>query len=203
MGGLVEEAVDRSVRSILLRDSTLTKDVIKNDHRIDDLENLIDQHCVGLLATYQPVAVDLRFLTAALRICTMLERTGDQAVNLAQRAQVLNELEPIGEIPGTFQEMTRVAMEMTRKCLDAFVQGDLLVSYAVCKQDDELDDLNRRLLEEMINWMMGERRLIRRGVEIILAGRHLERIGDQATNISEEVVFMVEGSVIRHQGCEL
>jgi len=199
MGGLVEEAMDRAIKAIADRDSAAAQEVIRNDHRINELENLIDQRCVKLLATQQPVAMDLRFLTAALRIGTTLERTGDQAVNLAERALAMNELLPVDPTPATLLQMAEVAKEMTRKCLDAFVQKDVDLAYEVCCQDDELDNLNQSLLEEMINWMMKEHRLIRRGVEIILAGRHFERIGDQATNVAEAVVFMVEGTEIRHR----
>ena len=200
MGGLVEEAIDNALRSLSMRDSEAARQVIRNDHRVNDLENTVDAHCIRLIATMQPVAVDLRFLTAALRLCTTLERTGDQAVNLADRALILNDMAPMIDVPPVLLEMGEVAKDMTRKCLDAFVRRDTSLAYEVCCRDDELDDLNRKLLEQMINWMMEENRVIRRGVEIILAGRHLERIGDQATNVSEEVVFMVEGTVIRHQG---
>ncbi len=202
MGGLVEEAVENATRAILNRDSALANEVIRNDFRVNELENTIDQRCVRLMATHQPVAVDLRFLTSALRISTILERTADQAVNIAQRALAMNELTAFDEIPPLLLQMSDTAKEMTRKCLDAFVQHDTALAYEVCCQDDELDEMNRTLLEDMIKWMMGEQRVVRRGVELILAGRHLERIGDQATNVAECVVFMVEGTIIRHQGAE-
>jgi len=204
MGGLAEEAVDQASRSLITRTrADLARQVIRNDSRVNDMENGIDEQCIKLLATQQPVAVDLRFLTAALRISAILERTGDEAVNIAERALVIHELNPMDEIPPTLMEMSVLAQEMTRKSLDAFVRKDVSLAYDVCCQDDELDDLNRRLLEEMIRWMMDEHRLIRRGVELILAGRHFERIGDQATNIAEAVVFLVEGLEIRHQGGEI
>ena len=199
MGGLVEEALNQSVQSISDRDDELAKAVIANDTRIDDLENSIDQRCVELLATQQPVAVDLRFLTSALRICSILERIGDQSVNLAERALVLNECPPFDSIPPKLLEMVIVAKEMTRKCLDSFVQRNLDMAADVRAQDDVLDELYRSLLEEMIIWMMKEQRVIRRGVEIILAARHLERVGDQATNVAEAVIFMVKGQNIRHK----
>lgn len=200
MGGLVEEAVNEASRAMVNRDRELAKEIQRRDSRINELENIIDELCIKLIATYQPVAMDLRFLTGALRLCTILERIGDQAVNIADRVLVLTELDPMEEIPQTLIRMGEVGREMTRKCLDAFVTRDIDLAYDVCCQDDEMDDLNRQILEEMINWMMKEQRLIRRGVEIILAGRNLERVGDLATNISEEVVFIVEGDVIRHKG---
>lgn len=204
MSGLVEEALDLATRAITNRDAAVAKEVIRNDFRVNEMENIIEQRCIRLIATHQPVAVDLRFLTSALRICTELERIGDQSVNLAQRSLTLIDLPPMEDmnVPGMLIEMADLAKAMTRQCLDAFVQQDPALAYDVCCQDDELDDLNRNLLEKMITWMMEEQRLIRRGVEIILAGRHYERIGDQATNISEAVVYLVEGTVIRHQGAD-
>ncbi|MGQ9655412.1 MAG: phosphate signaling complex protein PhoU [Thermodesulfobacteriota bacterium] len=198
MAGLVEEAVFEAMRALTNRDVPLARMVIQSDRRVNALENLIEGNCIKLLATQQPVAVDLRFITSAMKISTFLERMGDQAVNLAERAQELSELDPM-EIPSTLQQMAKAAQEMTRKCLDAFVKRDIALAFEVCSQDDELDALNRLLLEEMMGWMMREQRVIQRAVELIIAGRHLERIGDEATNISEEVVFLVEGTVIRHQ----
>ncbi|MEW5722781.1 MAG: phosphate signaling complex protein PhoU [Thermodesulfobacteriota bacterium] len=202
MGGLVEEAVHESTQALARRDLEQARRVLRNDSRINVLENTIDAHCIRMIARHQPVAVDLRFLTAALRICAVLERIGDQAVNVSDRVLALGDMPPMEGMPPTLLEMCELARDMTRKCLDAFVRQDIPLAYQVCCQDDEMDDLNRRILEEMIEWMMKEQRLIRRGVEIILTGRHLERIADLATNVSEEVVFMVEGTVIRHQGLE-
>jgi phosphate transport system protein len=197
MAGLVEEAMDRGTRSVIQRDSELAQEVIRGDRRIDLLENEVFERGVALLATQQPVAVDLRLIAGLQEISSCLERMGDQAVNLAQRAQVLAELDPV-EAPAKLGEMATIAHEMTQSCLQALVRRDIRLANAVCCRDDELDDLNRLLLEEMIQWMMGEKRLIRRGVELILAGRHLERIGDEATNIAEAVVFLTEGRVISH-----
>lgn len=199
MGGLVEEALDTATRALMNRDSELAKEVISKDGRINALENVIDDHCVKLIATQQPVAADLRFLTSGIRLCSILERTGDQAVNIAERVMTMNELSPLDNVPPTLLDMAEMGKSMTSKSLDAFVRRDVNLAYDVCCQDDDLDELNRKLLEEMIGWMMDEQRLLRRGVEIVLAGRHYERVGDQATNVCEEVVFIVEGTVIRHQ----
>lgn len=199
MAGMVEQAISDATRALVRRDSALAREVIQKDKRVNALENQIESNCVRLLATQQPVAVDLRFITSAMKINTFLERMGDQAVNVAERALELTEMDPF-EVPATLQRMALLAQEMTRECLDAFVRKDVSLAYQVCARDDELDAMNRALLEEMIQWMMRENRLVLRGVELIIAGRHLERIGDEATNISEEVVFLVEGMVIRHQG---
>jgi len=199
MAAMVEQAIEDATRALINRDVELARAVIQADKRINALENEIESDCIRLLATQQPVAVDLRFITSAMKINTFLERMGDQAVNVAERAQELMEMEPF-DVPPTLYRMALVAKEMTRQCLDAFVKRDVALAYQVCARDDELDALNRHLLEEMIHWMMRENRVVLRGVELIIAARHLERIGDEATNISEEVVFLVEGLVIRHKG---
>jgi phosphate transport system protein len=198
MGGLVEETIDQSTQALVHRDEALARKIIDGDVRIDALENEIEDRCVTLLATQQPVAVDLRFITTAMRISTYLERMGDRAVNLCVRTMTLASDEPL-TVPPLITEMATVAQSMVKDCLDAFVRGDVKLAYKVLETDDELDSLNRKLLEEMIQHMMNEHRLIRAGVELILAGRHLERIGDEATNVSEEVVYMVEGRTIKHQ----
>ncbi len=199
MAGLVEEAIHDATAALARRDLELARAVVRGDRRIDLTQNSIEERCITLLATQQPVAGDLRFLAAVIKICAYLERMGDQAVNLAQRAMAMDELTEM-EAPGTLLHMADIAREMTRDCLDAFVQESVRLATHVLRRDDDLDALNRSFLEEMIAWMTAERRLIRRGVELILASRHLERIGDEATNIAEEVVFLVEGRIIRHQG---
>ncbi|MFH1138444.1 MAG: phosphate signaling complex protein PhoU [Pseudomonadota bacterium] len=202
MGGLVEEALEDATKALADRDEVLAKSVIQKDRRVNELENYIDAFCIRVIATKQPVAADLRLLTACLRICSSLERSGDQAVNLSQRTLALCELAPMETVLPSLLQMAELGKEMTRKALDAFVRRDVALAREVCCQDDEMDDLNRQVLEEMLGWMMDEKRLVRRGVELILASRHLERVGDQATNMAEEVVFMVEGNIIRHQADE-
>ncbi len=201
MAALVEETIDSATRALVRRDTDTARRIIEGDSRIDGLENLIEERCVTLLATQQPVAVDLRLIATAMRISTYLERIGDRAVNLCYRNLTLAETEPI-RVPDIISEMAALAQRMVKESLDAFVRRNVDLAVKVLKTDDELDDLNRKLLEDMIQFMMGENRLIRRGVELILAGRHLERIGDEATNISEEVVFLVEGRSIKHQDAE-
>ena len=198
MSGLVEDSLDRALMAMSSGDTTLAREVIRNDQRIDDLENQIDHHCISLLATNQPVAMDLRFLTSSLRLCAVLERIGDQSVNLARRALNLDELSSLNDIPPGLADMGKIAREMVSKSLDAFVSQDLTLAREVCKQDDQMDQLNRSMYEELIAAMMGNQSMIRKCVELILAARALERIGDQATNVAEAVVFMVEGTVIRH-----
>lgn len=199
MAGRAEEAVYTATQALVQRDRELAKAVIQGDRRIDLMQNEIEERCISLLATQQPVAVDLRFLSAVIKITTFLERMGDQAVNLAQRVEVLADMSP-SETPPTLLRMGAISREMAKDCLDAFVAEDVAKAEAVLARDDELDHLCRSFLEEMITWMNDERRLIRRGVEYILASRHMERIGDEATNVAEEVVYLVEGRIIRHGG---
>ena len=201
MAGFVEEAIYKAARALTSRDRDLAREVIRSDSKIDALENAIEEKCIRLLATQQPVAGDLRFLSSTMKITTFLERMGDQAVNMAQRAESLYALDPT-DAPPRISEMANIAQSMARNCLDAFVGKDVVLAHEVCDKDDDLDELNTHLLEEMMEWMMEEKRVIQRGVEWIIAGRHLERIGDEATNIAEEVVFLVEGRVIRHPGLE-
>ncbi len=197
MTGLVEEAIHDASQALANCDSNLALEVIVKDRPIDLMQNQIEERCVALLATQQPVAGDLRFLAAVIKICAYLERMGDQAVNIAQRTLALKELLPT-EVPQPLIDMADISQEMTRTCLDALANGDLQLVCKVIARDNDLDAINRQVLEDMVEWMASEQRLVRRGVEFILTARHYERIGDEATNIVEEVVFLVEGRIIRH-----
>lgn len=197
MAGMVERSVHQSCEAISARDSNLARGVIKGDRDIDLMQNQIEMSCLRLMATQQPVATDLRFLAGAIMICLFLERIGDQAVNISQRALALTGL-AASQTPVTLVTMAEIAKAMLDDCLDAIARDDVRLAQSVLQRDDELDELNRRFLEEMVSWMAGEQRLIRRGVEFVLASRHLERIGDLATNIAEQVVYLVEGRFIRH-----
>ncbi len=197
MAGLVEESIYLACEVLGSHRAERIQAIIEGDRRIDLMENQVDEDILTILATQQPVAGDLRLLAAFLKIASNLERIGDQAVNLAQRAQALAQRDPI-PTPGRILAMGELAREMTSACLDALVRRDADRARLVLERDDEQDQLCRELLEEMVAWMNAEHRLTRRGVEFILASRHLERIGDLACNIAEEVVFLVEGRVIRH-----
>jgi phosphate transport system protein len=199
MAGLSEKAVFQASQALADLDTALAEQVIAGDRRLDLMQNEIEERCITLLATQQPVAVDLRFLSAVIKITSHVERMGDQAVNLADRVKVLAEL-PSGEMPSVLLLMCKIAREMHAECLDAFATENVVLAAAVRRRDDELDEFNRDFLEEMIADMSCEERYLRRGVELILASRHLERIGDEATNIAEEVVYLVEGRIIRHSG---
>jgi phosphate transport system protein len=201
MGGVVEQVLADATAALVKKDQGLAQEVIKADRRIDLMENEIAERCLSLLATQQPVAVDLRFLSSCLKITRFLERLGDQCVNLAERVLALGEMDA-SEVSPTLSEMCLISREMTRGALDALAARDVSHAQLIVERDDELDKLNRDFLEEMIALMNQEQRVIRSGVEYILASRHLERVGDEATNVAEEVVFQVEGTVIRHQDPE-
>lgn len=194
---LAEEAIAKAVKSLVDRDAKLAEDVIKHDVPINMLEIEIDQLCMKLLALHQPAAEDLRFIASALRINTELERVGDEAVNIAERAAVLITkplLKPLIDIP----RMAQLAQRMLKDSIDAFITRNAGLARNVCKRDDEVDSLNDQLFRELLTYMMQDAKNIERALELILVARHLERIADHTTNISEDVVYIVEGKTIKH-----
>jgi phosphate transport system protein len=197
MGGLVEEAIGKCVAALVDRDSDLARAVIAEDARVDRLELEIDQICTSILALQQPFARDLRFVTTAMKITTDLERIADLAVNICERALELNEepqLKPLVDIP----VMARKAQEMVRGALDAFVQRDPDSARAVIRMDDTLDARMEQVFRELLSYMMEDPKTITRALRLIFVAKSFERIGDQATNICEQVVYMTEGRVIKH-----
>lgn len=198
MGILVKKAIQQAARAFTTRDFELATRIVRRDRDIDMLENSIEERCIALLATQQPVASDLRFLTTSMKICNALERMADQGVNLAQRAMVLARMEHMAT-PALIEDMAVIAVEMTDRCVEAYQERNLLKCHELCDRDDELDELNHRLFREMVAWMTEENRVVRRAMECILAARHLEKIGDGATDIAEEVFFLVEGHPRRSQ----
>ncbi|MFZ5585946.1 MAG: phosphate signaling complex protein PhoU [Thermodesulfobacteriota bacterium] len=198
MGILVKRAIQDAARAFTARDFDLATQVVRRDRDINMLENSIEERCITLLATQQPVASDLRFLTTSMKICNALERMADQGVNLAQRAMALARMEHMAT-PVLIEEMAVIAVEMTDRCVQAYQERNLLKCHELCDRDDDLDELNHRLFREMVAWMTEENRVVRRAMECILAARHLEKIGDGATDIAEEVFFLVEGRSRRVQ----
>jgi phosphate transport system protein len=197
MGGLVEDQIQKAVTSLVERDSKLAETIIERDHEVNRLDVEIDDLCIQLLALHQPAARDLRFITTALKITTDLERIGDMAVNICERALELNEepqLKPYIDIP----RMARTSERMIRESLDAFVREDTSLALRVCAEDQELDDLNSQIFRETISFMIEDPHTINRAMKIASISKYLERIGDHATNIGEMVVFMVKGKSIRH-----
>jgi len=201
MGGRAEAIVLKAVDALRRRDASLANGVLAEDKIIDRLELDIDDRCVRLLALQQPLARDLRFITAALKISNDLERVGDHAVNIAGSALRLAELpqlKPLVDIP----RMAEMAGGMLHEALDAFVQGDAETARRICRRDDEVDSLNHQLFRELVSYMIEDPGTITRAMELVLVARNLERVADLATNVAEEVVFIAEARVIKHHAEE-
>jgi phosphate transport system protein len=197
MAAIVEEAIRDSVQSLVNRDSDLAQKTFELEDRINKMENILDEMCLKLLALRQPMAVDLRFITSAMKIVTDLERMGDQAVNIAERAIFLNkepQLKPYIDIP----RMAELAQSMVKDVLDAFVNRDSKLARSVCERDDLVDGLNEQVFRELLSYMISDPKTITTAVHIIIISRCLERIADHATNIAEDVIFMVDALVIKH-----
>ena len=197
MGGLVEDQIRRAMRALLERDDVIAQDVIDRDRQVNTYDVEVDEQCVNLLALHQPAAGDLRFITTAMKIVTDLERIGDQAVNIAQRALELNrepQLKPYIDLP----RMAERAQAMVKDSLDAFVARDTELARRVCGADAEVDALKEQMFRELLTFMMEDARTIPRAIRLILISRFIERVADHATNIAEMVIYMVEGKMVRH-----
>ncbi len=194
----VEEAIHKSIRALQQRTVTLAQEVIEGDSAIDAEENHVEEECLKLLALHQPVAVDLRRIAAALKINTDLERMADLAEDIAERAQHLARLPPL-PVPAKLQRMTDMTTSMVRQSLDAFVNLDARMARRVCRLDDEVDRYNSDIIEELIHTMQKSPDMVEPGLSLFSATRHLERIADHATNIAEDVVYLVEGEIVRHR----
>ena len=197
MATRAEEQIALAVRGLKDRDEKLACQVLEREEAINRLDIEIDEMCLRLLALRQPMAADLRFITSAMKIGSDLERIGDLAVNIAERTIDLlksAQLKPLIDIP----LMALMAQEMVRDALSAFINGDDKLAREVCERDDQVDKLNVQIFRELLTYMMEDHATISRAVDLILVGRHLERIADQATNIAEDVIFMVVGKTIKH-----
>jgi phosphate transport system protein len=201
MGGHAESIVLKSVDALRRLDESLAREVFADDKIIDRMELDIDERCLRLLALQQPMARDLRFITAALKINNDLERVGDHAVNIAGSVMRLAGqplLKPLVDIP----RMAELANGMLREALDAFVRQDAVSARRLCRADDVVDSLNDQLFRELLSYMVENPTTITRALELILVARNLERVADLATNIAEEVVFIAEARVIKHHAEE-
>jgi phosphate transport system protein len=197
MGSLAERAVHQAVHSVLDSDEQLAKRVLDEEDAINELQIEIDDRVVQLLALHQLMAVDLRLVLAVSRINNDLERIGDQAVNIAQRALELNrepQLKPYIDLP----RMAEKAQAMVKESLDAFVGRDTDLARRVCAADSVVDALKEQIFRELLTFMMEDPRTIPRAIRLILVSRFLERVADHATNIAEMVVYMVDGKMVRH-----
>jgi len=197
MARLAEESVALAVRSLKEREEPLAQEVFAREGKVNLLEIDIDELCMRLLALRQPVAGDLRFITSAMKISSELERVGDLGVNIAEVSVDLLKvppLKPLIDIP----RMASLAQGMVKDALNAFVNRDEKLARSVCERDDEVDSLNEQVFRELLTYMMNDPTTIDRAVGLILVGRHLERIADHATNIGEDVIYLVLGKTIKH-----
>jgi phosphate transport system protein len=197
MGALVEDQIRRVMHALLERNDALAREVIERDQRVNAYDLEIDEKCVELLALHQPTAIDLRVIMTAIKIVTDLERIGDQAVNIAQRALELHrepQLKPYVDLP----RMADKAQRMVKESLDAFVNRDTELARRVCAADAEVDALKEQIFRELLTFMMQDPKTIPRAMRLILVSRFMERIADHATNIAEMVIYMVEGKLVRH-----
>jgi len=199
MGSVAETMIHKSVTALVNRDEALVQAVLAHEEEMDLLCIEIDDRCFTLLALQQPMASDLRFLVAAIKINSDLERIADQTVSIALRAQSLitqPEVKPLIDIP----RMARLAQEMVRKSLDAFVRRDAEMARSVIEGDDEVDALRDQVFRELLTYMMADTATIPRALALILVSRNLERIADHATNIAEDVIYIVRGEDVRERG---
>lgn len=201
MGGAVEESIAQAVQSLVGRDDELIKVVLGGGKKIDDWEITIEETCLKMLATQGPVANDLRLLACMMKVNYDLERINDQAINIAQRAEILNTMPPLMpliDIP----RMSELAQGMVKDALDAFVRRDVDLARDVGRRDEDLDLLYDHIFRELLTCMYADAtgpETIDRGIYLILVARHLERVGDHASNIAENVAYLVEGRIVRHQ----
>ena len=197
MAALAETMIDKTVSELVRREEQLARKVPEYEEELNRLQMEIDEEAMRLLATRQPVASDLRFIVAATKINGDLERIGDLAINITENVHVLAQqapLKPLIDIP----RMADLARRMVRESLEAFVGDDVLLAQSVIMTDDQVDALKNQILRELLTYMMADPRAIERGLALILVSRHLERIADHATNIAEDVIYMIQGRDVRH-----
>ena len=197
MGGLVEDQIIQAIRSLTERDPVLARATVERDHTVNRLDVEIDELSMKLIALHQPAARDLRLITTALKITTDLERIGDLATHISERAIELAAeppVKPYVDIP----RMADVASSMVHRSLDAFVREDVELALEVCSSDDTIDRMHDQLFRELLSFMTDDPQAISRTMRLLFVSKYLERIGDHATNIAEMVIFLVRGTSIRH-----
>ena len=198
MAGISEQSVGKAVKALVDRDPKMAQAVVEEDAVINRLEVEIEDLCLNLMARYQPEARDLRTVAMVFKIVNDLERVGDQAVNVSERTlDLLREplLKPLIDIP----KMAALAQQMLKDSLDAFVNQDAELARDVCRRDDEVDHLNDQVYHELLVYMTQDPKTIMRAIDLILIGRHLVRVADDATNIAEDVYYLVKGTTIKHR----
>jgi phosphate transport system protein len=201
-GALTEKAIQLAMRSLSERNSEIAKRVIKDDEEIDKLDTDLEERCIKILALRQPTAIDLRFITTAIKITGHLERIGDMAVNIAEKALQLNDepqLKPYIDLP----RMTDLVSGMIKDSLDSFIRNDLAMAERVRRTEQVVDDLNEQIFREILTFMMEDSKSIHRGLLIMQVSKNMERIADHAKGIADMVTYMVTGECVRHQTCHL
>ena len=198
LGTMAEQSVREATQAIERRDETLARGVIEKDINLDQMEVEVEESCLKILALHQPVAIDLRFIIAVLKINNDLERVGDLAVNIAERALFLATVAEIN-IEFDFTKMALKTQEMLKKCLDALVNFNAQLAHEVCACDNEIDAMNRQVYLLVQNAMNTYPDQVESLIHLLSVSRHLERIADHATNIAEDVIYMIEGKIIRHR----
>jgi phosphate transport system protein len=197
LGAMVEEQVRMATRAVETRDAELAQQIIKSDHDIDEMEVEIEEECLKVLALHQPVAVDLRFLIAVIKINNDLERIGDQAVNIAERVDVIAK-RGLSDFFFDYSSMGEKVQDMLKSSLDALVNMDYDLAFSVVKRDDEVDLINKDAYDRIKQAMRDHPGKLGELINLLLISRHLERLADHATNIAEEVIYLIEGEIIRH-----
>ncbi|HQE61562.1 MAG TPA: phosphate signaling complex protein PhoU [Candidatus Latescibacteria bacterium] len=198
LGAFVEEDVQKAVTAISERNASAAREVIESDPDIDKMEIDIEEDCLKVLALHQPVAIDLRFIVAVLKINNDLERIGDLAVNIAERAAFLATQERV-DIPFDFVGMASKAKTMLARSLDALINGDTELAHSVCAADDEVDQINREMYYQIQDGIRNSPEQKVCLLHLLSVSRHLERIADHATNIAEDVIYMIAGEIVRHR----
>ncbi|HET9263570.1 MAG TPA: phosphate signaling complex protein PhoU [Vicinamibacterales bacterium] len=202
MGGLAEDRVRSAVQGLVERDTALVERVLAGDTPINQLHIEIDNRSFRMLALYQPMAVDLRAIVSAVKINTDLERMGDLAVNIAEAVRRYLRHTPVKQLID-IPRMAEIAQHMLRDSLDAYVRRDTQLAHAVLNEDDTLDALKQQVFRELLTYMLQDPSTIEPALDLILISRHLERIGDHATNVAEDVIFMVSARDVRHHAGEV
>jgi len=198
LGTLVEEAISKSITALINRETALAQRVMANDVDIDAMEVEVEEECLKILALYQPVAADLRFVVAVLKINNDLERMGDLARNIAKRVTQLEGGDPY-DLPPEIRMMATQAQEMVRQCLDAVVKRDPTLARQVREEDDIVDEARQRIQRRVLQGIKDQPENVENLLRINSVSKHIERIADMATNIAEDVVYMVEGDIVRHR----
>ncbi len=201
VGTLVEESIAKAISALINRDSAMAQRIIKDDDIIDHMEVEVEEECLKILALYQPVAADLRFVVAALKINNDLERMGDLAKNIAKRAVWLGKNDPM-DFPVDFRPMAMQAQHMVKQSLDAFVNASPAIARQVRAEDDEVDESRSRIRDQIMAMIQRKPERTEYLLKLNSVSKHLERLADMATNVAEDVIYMVEGEIVRHRSAD-